>query len=387
VGLVSAIFGIVMALGQKELKRLLAYSSVENVGIITMGLGLGALGRAWNQPALSFLGFGGALFHALNHSLFKGLLFFGAGSVLRGTGTGNLERLGGLGKRMPWTAALFVVGAAAISGLPPFNGFAGEFLLYMAGLGSAAGGSGSGVLLGVLVVAGLALVGTLSMAVFARAVGVAFLCEARSPEAERARESGPSITAPMLILAVACVAFGFLGFKVVEVLPNALAPLLGDDMELAGKASARAGSLLLRVGLVFLFLTIFAGALLLFRRWLLAGRVVAGGPTWDCGYARPTARMQYTASSFGAPLLEVFGSLVRSLRRERAVRGFFPKSAGYETSSPDGAWRYLFAPLFQGIGRLLEPVRKLQQGSIHLYVLYMALTLIALLIWKVGMGE
>ena len=180
IGLTSGVLGVLFALAQHDLKRLLAYHSVENIGIIALGLGVGLLGMSTGSPVLIVLGFGGALLHVLNHALFKGLLFLGAGAVVHGTGTREIDQLGGLLKRMPWTAATFLVGAVAISGLPPLNGFVSEFLIY---LGAFKGGISTGGPVAVpllALIAGLALIGGLAVACFTKAFGIVFLGEPRS---------------------------------------------------------------------------------------------------------------------------------------------------------------------------------------------------------------
>ena len=211
IGVVSGVLGVLYALSQHDLKRLLAYHSVENIGIIALGLGVGVLGISYGNPAMAALGFTGGLLHVVNHAVFKSLLFLGAGSVLHATGTGELDRLGGLLKRMPVTGATFLIGAAAISGLPPLNGFVSEFLIYLgavAGLGGQAGAAPAWPLMSVLVVGGLALIGGLAAACFTKAFGIVFLGEPRSDEAAHAHEAGAAMRWPMVVLAGLCVLIG-----------------------------------------------------------------------------------------------------------------------------------------------------------------------------------
>ena len=211
IGVVSGILGVLYALSQHDLKRLLAYHSVENIGIIALGLGVGVLGISYQNPTMAALGLTGGLLHVVNHAVFKSLLFLGAGSVLHATGTGELDRLGGLLKRMPVTGATFLIGAAAISGLPPLNGFVSEFLIYLgaiAGLGSQAHIAPAWPLMSVLVVGGLALIGGLAAACFTKAFGIVFLGEPRSGEAAHAHEAGAAMRWPMVVLAGLCVLIG-----------------------------------------------------------------------------------------------------------------------------------------------------------------------------------
>ena len=207
IGLTSGVLGVLFALAQHDLKRLLAYHSVENIGIIALGLGVGLVGLSNGSPLLAVLGFGGGLLHVLNHAVFKGLLFFGAGAVLHGAGTREIDHLGGLAKRMPWTAATFLVGSVAISGLPPLNGFVSEFLIYLGAFNGVTQRAGVAVPL-LAVIAGLALIGGLAAACFTKTFGIVFLGEPRSEQAARAHEAGAAMRWPMVLLAAACVAIG-----------------------------------------------------------------------------------------------------------------------------------------------------------------------------------
>ena len=204
----SGVLGIVLALAQKDLKRLLAYSSVENIGIIMMGLGLGVLGLSYQSALLATLGFAGALLHILNHAVFKGLLFMCAGSVLHAVKTLNIDSLGGLIKRMPSTGFCFFIGMLAICGLPPFNGFAGEMLIYLAAFHGMAMPAAGGIAIGV--VGALALIGGLAAAGFTKAFGITFLGELRSDLGGAAHEPGLSMRAPLYVLAAFCLLLGFL---------------------------------------------------------------------------------------------------------------------------------------------------------------------------------
>jgi hydrogenase-4 component B len=218
IGLFSGVAGVLFALAQHDLKRLLAYSSVENIGIIVMGMGIGLLGISTGSPALAVLGFAGGILHVANHALFKSLLFLGAGSVIHGARTREIDHLGGLLKRMPWTAMTFLVGSIAISGLPPLNGFVSEFLIYVGvfkGALSAKDGSAAPLL---AVIAGLALIGGLATACFTKAFGIVFLGEPRSDHPSPVRESGIGMVLPMVVLAAGCFGAGLLGFIIVRTL-------------------------------------------------------------------------------------------------------------------------------------------------------------------------
>ena len=382
IGLSSGILGVLFALAQHDLKRLLAYHSVENIGIIALGLGVGLLGVSGHWPLLVVLGFGGGLLHVANHALFKSLLFLGAGAVLHGAGTREIDHLGGLSKRMPWTAFTFLVGAVAISGLPPLNGFVSEFLIY---LGAFGGGislkAGDAVPLFGLI-AGLALIGGLAAACFTKAFGIVFLGQPRSGHGQHAHEVGWLMRIPMLLLAASCVLIGLFA----PVALSILQPVVQQVSELPANVvhknlASAAGPLRLvaTIGAVFLALVII---LALLRRALLANRRVEESVTWGCGYDLPTPRMQYTASSFAQPLTDLFKPLLGTRKNVSTPSGYFPSDAALKTETPDLFSEKIYGPVFTCIGAGLSRLRWLQQGNVQLYVLYIALTLLALLVWK-----
>ncbi len=382
IGLSSGILGVLFALAQHDLKRLLAYHSVENIGIIALGLGVGLLGISGGSPALVVLGLGGGLLHVANHALFKSLLFLGAGVVLHGAGTSEIDRLGGLLKRMPWTAFTFLVGAVAISGLPPLNGFVSEFLIY---LGAFRGGISlnPGVAVPLFgLIAGLALIGGLAAACFTKAFGIVFLGQPRSEHIENAHEAGWLMRVPMFLLATSCVLIGLLAPMALSILQPVVQQVSGLSANIAHENLASAAGplrIVAGIGAAFLALVI---VLVLLRRTLLAKRKVDQGVTWGCGYNFPTARMQYTASSFAQPLTDLFKPLLGTKTNVSTPSGYFPVDAALKTETPDMFSEKIYGPLFTRIGSGLSRLRWLQQGSVQLYVLYIALTLLALLVWK-----
>jgi len=379
-GGVSALLGVLFALAQHDLKRLLAYHSVENVGIIVLGLGVGVTGLALGAPAVSALGFAGGLLHVLNHALFKGLLFLGAGSVLRASGTAEIDELGGLMRRMPVTATTFLVGSVAIAGLPPFNGFVSELLVYWGGFsGVAVLAMPAALSLGVMV-AVLAAVGGLALACFSKASGVVFLGLPRSPRGEGANEAPLSMQLPMVVLAAACLVVGLGGGLLVP----ALSPLVGTFAGRGGLPALQdAGLVLSRVALVSGGLLGLVALLALARLLLLRGRDVREGVTWDCGYVAPSASMQYTASSFAQPIVELYGSLLGTRKMVSSPEIHFPDAAHVETETPDIGREGIYKPLFETVGSVLRRTRVLQHGRLHVYVLGLVVTLLALLLWQV----
>ena len=384
IGLSSGVLGVLFALAQHDLKRLLAYHSVENIGIIALGLGVGLLGISSGSTALTVLGFAGALLHVINHALFKGLLFLGAGAVAHATGTRELEHLGGLLKRMPLTAATFLIGAVAISGLPPLNGFVSEFLIYLGAYRGAMGFDVHAVGPGLAVIVGLALIGGLAVACFTKAFGIAFLGEPRSDHTRHAHEPGWAMRGPMLALALGCGLIGLLAPVVVGVLAPTLVNVTKLSPDAVHDGLAVAVNPLWFVTGAGIGLIALIGALAWLRRRLLAKRSVQTAVTWDCGYAQPSARMQYTASSFAQPLTELFAPVLRTRRNLTQPTKIFPHSSSLATETPDVADEMVYRPVFAGIDGVLARLRWLQHGNVHLYVLYIALTLLVLLVWKLG---
>jgi formate hydrogenlyase subunit 3/multisubunit Na+/H+ antiporter MnhD subunit len=357
IGVLSGVLGVLFALAQHDLKR---------------RLGLGMLGRSLGLPLLAALGFAGALLHVLNHALFKSLLFLSAGAVAHATGTREIDHLGGLIKRMPWTAFCFLIGAAAICGLPPLNGFVSEFLIFLGAYGGAAGFAAPIAVPCLIAIAGLALIGGLAVACFTKAFGIVFLGEPRSEHANHAHETGWAMRAPMIILAAACAAIGlgspwlirFLGPVVgFEALPGISGPLL----------------CVTSVGMGVIAAAVLLASL---RAWLLCGRPVGETVTWDCGYAHPSARMQYTASSFAQPLTDLFRALLGTRKRFAPPTGFFPQSAELSTTTPDLASERIFGPVYEAIQRFFSKLRWTQHGHLQLYVLQIVLALLILLLWK-----
>jgi len=382
IGAVSGILGVLLALAQHDLKRLLAYHSVENIGIITLGIGLGLVGITSGDPAMAALGMLGGILHVLNHAVFKGLLFLGAGSILHATGSRNIEQLGGLIRRMGTTGATFLIGSAAISGLPPLNGFVSEFLIYAGAFGSLAGrpGAGAAALPALIVILALAMIGGLAAACFAKAFGIAFLGEPRSGPAEGAHEAPIGMRLPMIVLAALCVGIGVLGALAVTAAAPAAAVLLPtvDVLSQVRRVQLWLGTV--SAGAVLLL--VLAAGLAALRRRLLSGRTIGRTVTWDCGYTAPTARMQYTASSFASPLLGSFRLILRPDSRVHAPQGMFPAEASLHTQVEDTFERHVFNPAFRLLRALALRLHWLQAGPSQLYVLYVAMAILVLLVWK-----
>ena len=384
-GAVSGILGILFALAQRDLKRMLAYSSVENIGVITMGLGIGMLGLATGSPLMATLGFAGGLLHVLNHALFKSLLFLDAGAVLQATGTAELDRLGGLLRRMPCTGNTFLVGAAAISGLPPFNGFVSEILIFLGALTplleTVVTGKSSILAAGLVAAVSLAVIGALAVACFTKALSMVFLGEPREAELTRAvHEAVGSMRLPMLLLAAGCLVLGLAAPLLFQAVLPAVNVLTG------GGAPPAAGAVVLYplqiVSLVAGSVLVLALLLFALRSALLRGRAVESTGTWDCGYAAPTARMQYTASSFAQPILRIVRHVMMAHRRFTPPRGLFPSQSAFASETPDVYEEHLYRPLFEKFESLLGRVQWMQHGKLNYYILAIVLALLVLLAWK-----
>ena len=379
VGVTSGTAGVLLALSQRDLKRLLAYCSVENVGVIAIGLGLGILGNSLGRPHIALLGFAGALLHVLGHGLFKGLLFAGAGSVLHATGTRDMSRLGGLFRRMPVTGVTFLVGAMAIAGLPPLNGFVSEFLIYLAAFRGAGELPKAAGIAALLVLPALALIGGLAAVCFIKAFGIAFLGEPRTQAATDAQESGTAMKAAMIAGSVACLAIGLFPAAAVLLVTPAARALAGNPPGLAIVMGPLAS---ITLAAVVLFAVVAVLAVL--RAGLLSRREVARAPTWGCGYRHPSPRMQYSATSFIDPIHAPFVSVLSVRATSDPPAGYFPASAHYEHDVQDMAGERVLVPLWRRFLRLNSRMRVIQSGRTQLYLAYVLVTLVGLLLWQIG---
>ena len=391
-GALSAFLGILYALTQRDLKRLLAYSSVENIGIILLALGAALILRAEGQDRLAALALAAALLHTLNHAVFKSLLFLAAGSVQGAAHSRDLGQLGGLMRRMPWTGACFLVGAAAICAMPPLNGFAGEWLVYQSllavGIHATTVGVGGSAM---LAAAALALTGALAAACFVKAVGIGFLGQPRSQHALDARETGRLERTALVLLAAACAALGLLTPLVLRLLDPVTAQLDGfaalggrpgrtgpawwaavSPTGLQGHGSLHPLALLLALGGFAALGAVLTGAL---RRSRRPSRV---GKTWNCGVAL-TPRMQYSEASFTQPISRMFSAIVwpdRAVTTEFAHAPYFVSRVNYESSVRPLFARFIYGPTRAAFLRAVGAVRLVQNGSVHAYLAYVFVALV-----------
>jgi hydrogenase-4 component B len=392
-GALSAVLGVLYALMQHDLKRLLAYHSIENIGIILLGIGAGMIAVAGGQPGLAALGLAAGLFHVLNHAVFKGLLFLSAGSLVIATGTRQIEELGGLLRRMPWTGACFLIGAVAISGLPPFNGFASEWLAFQALLhGFQASPDALVHLLFPVAAALLALTGALAAACFVKAFGISFLALPRSAAAAAAEEAHASMRWPQAFLAALCVVLGVFPGAVLTVLNVVMASLPGlrpaTDMIRGpmGMAATARSSTVTPISLALALLGglgIAALPVVVMR----VGSATRRAPTWGCG-GLLSARTEYTATAFSKPLMMIFRAVYRPTREVEAlakVSPYFPQEVRYHVEIEPTFERYVYGPLTDAVLRLAERLKILQAGSLHAYlgyVIVLVLSLVLLVWWS-----
>ena len=367
--------GVVYALGQHDLKRLLAYHSVENIGIILIGIGIGMIGVEAGNPIMAVLGFAGGLLHVLNHSIFKSLLFMGAGMVLHKTGTRSIDALGGLSKNMKITGMTFLIGSLAISGLPPLNGFVSEFFIYM--------GSFRGVtvespvfVLSLMAIISLAVIGGLALACFTKVVGVVFLGEPRTQAAHEVDEKGPAMLFPMVVLAGTCAVIGIYPGAFMFMALKGVAALGLDYGRIPMEPFARMSANITLGATLFLALLLVILAL---RRILYQGKAIGRSGTWGCGFTQPTTRMQYTGTSYAASILEFFRPTAPLEETHPPVNGLFPKKTYYRSQVHDIIELNMNRAIVNPILWFFDKLRWIQHGDIHLYIGYILLAIIILL--------
>ncbi|WP_243372527.1 proton-conducting transporter membrane subunit [Geotalea sp. SG265] len=379
-GIVSGLAGVISAIGQHDLKRLLAYSSIENIGIITIGLGTALIGMAVGHPPLVIMGMGGCLLHMLNHSLFKSLLFLGSGAVIHATGTRELSRMGGLARHMPRTALLFFIGCVAICGLPPLNGFVSEYLLYFGFFNGINGSSIPVFSTMVLAIFSLALIGSLALACFVRLCGIAFLGQNRSSETGALHDAPLTMVAPMALLALCCLGVGLLPLSAVHLVEIPVLAVFPPAMTAGKNISSIAPLAWLEACGLLLTLVIVAFIGLYLRR--LKANPPVPASTWGCGYLQPTARIQYSATSFAEMLVHFFRGVLQPRYAMPRISGFLPNTARFSSRIPETVLEGLLLPFMRLTGLVFSFLRRLQHGEPNLYVLYIFVTLVMMLAWS-----
>jgi formate hydrogenlyase subunit 3/multisubunit Na+/H+ antiporter MnhD subunit len=379
-GLITAIFGVMFAAVQGDMKRLLAYSSIENIGLLLVGIGLAIIFHVYGKDALAALSLTAALYHSLNHAFFKCLLFIGTGSILHATGERNMGRMGGLIRKMPWTSALMLVGVLSISGLPPFNGFVSEWLLLQAFLLSPGLPSSYIDMLIPVAAAVIALAAALAAYVMVKFYGIIFLGQPRGETREQAHDAGIWERIGLGWLALGCVALGLAPVYVVRQLDLVTQLLVGH-----GLGNAASGWLFLApvdierasYSPVYFLLAVLGVMLvtILVVHHFYHGRL-RRGPAWDCGFPAQTSRMQDTAEGFGQPIRRIFEPFFRI---ESQLPSAFDTHPRYHGRSDDRIWFALYLPIKRLTEKLSSLASLLQHGRIHLYLMYTFVTLVVLL--------
>jgi hydrogenase-4 component B len=376
-GAVSALVGIILASSQRDLKRLLACSSIENIGIICIGLGMALVGMQSGDRVLVVFGLTGAFMHILNHALFKPLLFLGSGAIIHATGTRQIDRMGGLSRIMPRTSPLFLVGSLAICGLPPLNGFVGELFLYFGAFSDSLAETLPSI---AFIAPILALVGGIAVITFVKLYGTLFLGVPRDPATAHGHEAPLAMLLPMVLLAGFCLISG-IGAPLLLYLVGpavmdyaAVSPLFFAQITQAVPLQQIA----LMNGLLFLCV----GLTWLVWRYLIQHTSVTVSKTWGCGYLAPTPRMQYTGSSFAEMAVGLLGGLGGKNIHLPVSGGGFPAPARFALDTSERLLDRIVIPVLFGADWCLAWLRRMQHGHLHLYILYVFVTLFVLMVWS-----
>lgn len=377
IGIVSAFFGILYAITQRDYKKMLAYSSIENIGLITISLGIAMLGLSYQNHLMASLGFLGIFAHILNHSIFKSLLFFAAGSVLSKVHTTDCEQLGGLIKSMPYTATLFLFGSIAICALPPFNGFISEFFIYLAMLNGIS--TENHFLFPILIISIgiLAFVGAMVLIAFTNMFSSIFLGSARSEIASDIKEDSPkSMLIPIEILAGFSLLIGLFPQYFMQIVVNPVNIFLPLYLNFPTQILSN-----ISIFNVTLFMTV--GAILLLRKFLLKNKTARIHKTWTCGYDKLNAKMQYSNYSFSRPFL---GFLTPFFIREldfKNIKELFPKRTHFKSKTTDIFEYYLIRPIINFDKFIIQKFYWVQSGNVQKYLLYGLIFLLLVIIWVV----
>ncbi|MDT8440265.1 MAG: proton-conducting transporter membrane subunit [Desulfuromonadales bacterium] len=380
-GAAGALYGIALATQQRDIKRCLAYSTVENVGIVFLGLGFGMVAKAHGLPTVALLAFAGGLLHLWNHALFKGVMFLGAGTLLHATGTRDMNRMGGLLRRMPLTGLLWIGGSLAITALPPFNGLVSEWLIYVSLATAGIGAPGPKALMAFLLFGLLGLVGALTLVTFTRLIGLCLLGEPREPGTVQFHEATPSMLTSMGMLLAGCLAIGLYPQGTLALLAHPLAAIAGQpvDAELGRTvAPLGQGALLLLAGLLVLT------ALLV---WLRRSRPQALDATWGCGFRFPSPHMTYSGEGYAElAFRHLLPRFMRPTMTGGNVAGIFPAPARLDLISRDPVLVRLLHPVFAEIADRCQRLRWLQQGQLWIYLFYILIASAVLMAWSLITG-
>jgi hydrogenase-4 component B len=369
ISVITGVYGVMLAIVQHNLKKLLAYHSVENIGIIGMGIGLGCIGLGSGNNILAVIGFAGALLHTLNHSLFKSLLFYGAGNVYQSTHTMDIERFGGLIRQMPQTALLFLLASLAICGLPPFNGFVSEFIIYNGFLGSINTGSIFMIVVMVFALFGLALIGGLALLCFTKAFGTIFLGQARTELHHTPKESSPQKLIPMYMVSVLIILIGIFPQFFIKALLAPLAQMTGRSFNALTIMPAGFDTFN-RLGFYMMGFAALAALIYFIRSRSVSRSLVQCSSTWGCGYINPTSKIQYSASSFVRSYRKLTESVLMFRKHKIDVAGVFPGKAMHQIHAMDKIEEYFIIVPLRKFRAMLWRFSFLQNGRLQFYILY-----------------
>lgn len=379
VSVISGLYGVMLAIVQHNLKKLLAYHSIENIGIIGIGIGIGCVGIGTGSQVMVSLGFAGALLHTFNHSLFKSLLFYAAGNIYQATHTMDIEKLGGLIKKMPQTAALFLIAAVAISGIPPFNGFISEFIIYTGLYNWMNGATLVSLLAAIFAITGLVLIGGFAMLCFTKAFGVVFLGTERSKLPSTCTEVPFVQLLPMYILTGFIILIGLFPMYFIHLLSQPVSLFTGSVTTPVNLVQIDAFKALQPISMAAYFFIALVISIFAIRKYALSHRKTSTGPTWGCGYIAPDAKQQYTAGSFVRTYTKLFASFLVIGKHEEEIKGIFPSEGIYHTHPYDKIEKYLVDSPLKWNKSFMGRFVFLNNGKLQFYILYGVLFILAVL--------
>ena len=374
VSVITGIYGVMLAIVQHNLKKLLAYHSIENIGIIGIGIGLGTIGLGHNNQILIVLGFSGALLHTLNHSLFKSLLFYTTGNVYQLAHTVNIESLGGLLKKMPQTALLFLVGSLAICGLPPFNGFVSEFLIYLGMFKTISSADFSLTALMLFSILGLVLIGGLAMICFTKAFSIVFLGTSRKVDISKVETEKQGSTLPLYAIVIVIMAIGIIPFaflRVINLPISQFANAISIDTAYQFNEITNTATM---IGIYSAVFILIMAVIMMVRRVITSNRTESIAATWGCGYVGSTGKMQYTASSFIRTYRKLASPFLRIKKFKTEANGLFPEKIHQETHPYDKIEAWLIDKPIYLFRQLLSRFTFLQNGNVQgLYFIWFSI--------------
>lgn len=370
ISLISGLYGVMLAIIQHNLKKLLAYHSIENIGIIGIGIGVGCIGLGSDNDTLAYLGFAGALLHVLNHALFKSLLFYAAGNVYQVVHNLNIESLGGLIKKMPQTASLFLIAAIAICGIPPFNGFISEFIIYKSLYSWMQDATLGSLIMILFTILGLVMIGGLAILCFTKAFGIVFLGNPRSESYNQIYEVSFAQLIPLYIIAAFIFIIGLFPMGFLNLMTNPLNLLTGNQLLSNNPFTGNGFESLHDITLALWIFVLVVVLMLVLRKVLTDKYKTVIGPTWACGYALPTPRQQFTAGSFVRSYGKLFSFLLLTFRSEKEITGIFPLGGHYESHPYDKVEKWFIDNPIKAYKSIMGRFIFLQNGKLQFYILY-----------------